>query len=252
MSGESSPARMLRILDLLEEAQGGLLSFEALSAALGLTRSTLYRHLKTLTDAGLVTAIPDRGFSLGPRIMEMDYRMRQADPLIAAARPAMAELARSTGGIALLCRRYRDRVLCIHQEQGEAGFRSRYARGLGRPIHRGAASRIILANLPGPVVARLQKADPGGMADAGLGATLPAVREALRRIRARGWDMTEGQVTPGVTGIAAPVAGGEEVLGSLSVTLGRTGLESAEIERLAARVSFAAGVLSRIILFNPK
>ncbi|HEY8613802.1 MAG TPA: helix-turn-helix domain-containing protein, partial [Roseomonas sp.] len=109
MTSETSPGRMLRVLDVLEEAPDGLLSFEALHQALGFSRSTLYRHLKTLTDAGLVAAIPDRGFTLGPRVMELDYRMQQRDPLIGAARPVMAELARSTAGIALLCRRYRDR-----------------------------------------------------------------------------------------------------------------------------------------------
>jgi DNA-binding IclR family transcriptional regulator len=56
---------MLRILDLLEEAPGGVLSAETLQQARGFTHSTFYRYLKTLTDAGLVAPV-NRGFLLGP------------------------------------------------------------------------------------------------------------------------------------------------------------------------------------------
>jgi DNA-binding IclR family transcriptional regulator len=237
---------MLRILDLIEEAPEGLLSFDALHQALGFTRSTLYRHLKTLGDAGLIAAIPDRGFTLGPRVMELDYRMRQRDPLIVAARPVMAELARSIPGIALLCRLYRDRVLCIHQEQGGASFHSHYSRGLGRPMFQGAASRIILAHLPSTALARLQAAHAEGFAAAGLGSSAAEAREILRPIRQRGWDVTEGQVTPGVTGIAAPVfEGKDQILGSLSVTVGQSRLDTATIGRFAERVVFSARIIGR-------
>jgi len=41
----------------------------------------------------------EAGFTLGPRIVELDYRMRQSDPLIGAARPVMTELARSERGV---------------------------------------------------------------------------------------------------------------------------------------------------------
>ncbi|UFN47883.1 IclR family transcriptional regulator [Roseomonas sp. OT10] len=240
---------MLRVLDQIEAAPEGLLSFEALHEALGYTRSTLYRHLKTLTDAGLVASLPDRGFTLGPRIMELDRSMRDRDPLIAAARPVMAELAGSIGGIALLCRRYRDRVLCIHQEQGDARFRSRYSRGLGRPMFRGAASRIILAHLPPPALARLHAEHAAEFEAGRLGATLAEVRETLRRMRAQGWDCSHGQVTPGVTGIAAPILErGDQVLGSLSITLGKPDLAPEEAARIAERVVFAAGVINRSLL----
>lgn len=242
MTAETSLGRMLRILDLLEEAEDGPLSVEALHARLGFTRSTLYRYLKTLTDAGLAASIPDRGYTLGPRVAELDYRMRLRDPLIAAARPVMARLAAEFPGIALLCRRYRDRVLCVHQEGSlSSGLRSTYERGLAMPLFRGAASRVILAHLPGPAVSRLQSRHAAAFAEAGLGDTPAAARAALRAIRQRGWDVTEGQVTPGVTGIAAPVldAGGA-VLGSLSVTLDRPHLPAAEVAALAARLVAAA------------
>jgi DNA-binding IclR family transcriptional regulator len=119
-------------------------------------------------------------------------------------------------------------------------------------MFRGAASRIILAHLPAAVLARLHARHAAEISAAGLGATLPAMRDALREMRTRGWDVTEGQVTQGVTGIAAPVlAGGNEILGSLSVTIGRTGLAEAELARIADKVAFSAGIITRALTANP-
>ena len=79
----TSLERMIGILDLFE-GQKIEWTIEDLSAHLGLTRSTLYRYLKVLTDAGLLTSLPDIGYMLGPRIAELDFHMRQFDPLIGA------------------------------------------------------------------------------------------------------------------------------------------------------------------------
>ncbi len=236
---ESSLGKALAILDLLEDAEAPL-EAEALHARSGLTRSTLYRYLKELQEAGLVASFHDRGFTLGPRVAELDYRMRRTDPLIAAARPAMAALAREFPGIALLCRRYRDRVLGVHQEGSMGERRSTYERGLAMPLYRGAASRVILAHLPAASIVRLQARNPEGFAEGGLGATAAEARAVLSAIRKRGWDMTSGQVTPGVTGIAVPVldARGAES-GSLSVTLPRPAIPAEEATAMANRLTEA-------------
>jgi DNA-binding IclR family transcriptional regulator len=237
--------KALGLLDLLEEAEAPL-SAEALNARLGFPRSTLYRYLKALADAGLAVSLHERGYVLGPRVAELDRAMRLHDPLIAAARPVMEALASELDGIALLCRRYRDRVLCVHQA-GTMGpaMQTTYERGAAMPLFRGAASRVILAWLPGPMVARLHADHAAEFAAAGLGATVAEARAALRAIRRRGWDTTQGQVTPGVTGVAAPLLDARgAVLGSLSVTMARTDLAPAGIEAMAARIAAGARVVS--------
>jgi DNA-binding IclR family transcriptional regulator len=242
---ETTSEKMLGILDLIEASERPVAP-EAMQAQLRLTRSTLYRHLKALSAAGLITSFPGVGFALGPRIAELDYKMRNRDLLIGAAQPAMAELAQSEAGIALLCRRYRDEVLCVHQEQGAAGFSSTYERGLARPLFRGAASRIILAHLPARTLQQLYERDPSGFADSGLGDSFLELKAALKAMRQCGWDVTESQVTRGVTGIAAPIFDDRgAVLGSLSLTLGRTKVLASEIATLAKRVVFCAGIVSK-------
>jgi DNA-binding IclR family transcriptional regulator len=243
----NSLERMLSILDIIEES-GAEVSFETFHQRLGYTRSTLYRYLKILADAGLITSLPELGYTLGPRVTELDYVMRKHDPLIIAGAPVMAELVRVQPGVALLCRRYRDKVLCVYQESSTESFRSTYERGRARPLLRGATSRVILANIQSTAVARLYEQDPQAFSDAGFGADLASVRAALRRIRQAGWDCTEGQVTPGVTGVAAPIFDARgAVLGSISLSIGRTRVEQAEILVLADRIRFCAGIVTKAI-----
>ena len=237
---------MLRILDVIEER--GSVSTEEMLKKLGFTRSTLYRYLKILTSAGLVASLPNVGYTFGPRVAELDYEMRNRDPLIIAARPVMTELVQEIAGIALLCRRYKSRVLCVHQEAGEVNFTSAYERGLARPISRGAASRIILAYLPGRTLSKIYDRNPHAFVEGELGRSLNEVKMALKAMRTRGWDVTTGHAAPGVTGIAAPVLDNRSaVLGSLSLTIGKTRLSDDELRTIAGRVQFCARIVSNAV-----
>lgn len=238
---------MFQVLEIIEEQGGGVSSKEALQK-LGFTRSTLYRYLKTLSAAGLITSLPNVGYTFGPRIAELDYEMRNRDPLIIGAKPVMEKLVEDIPGVALLCRRYRDRVLCVHQEAGEVSFTSAYERGLARPITRGAASRIILAYLPARTVTKLYEAAPQSFAEGELGGSFADVKIALKQMRGRGWDVTTGHVAPGVTGIAAPVfdnRGG--VLGSLSLTLSNAPSQGDNLQSVAGRVQLSAKTVSNAV-----
>jgi DNA-binding IclR family transcriptional regulator len=240
----TSLERMVGILDLYE-GQKIEWTIEDLSAHLGLTRSTLYRYLKVLTDAGLLTSLPDIGYMLGPRIAELDFHMRQFDPLIGSSRPVMAQLADQFTGIALLCRRYRDRVLCVHQVQKTASFQSNYQRGKAQPLLKGAASRIILAHLPATHIRRIYEAQPHLCAQAGWGDNLEAFRMGLRKIRQTGWDTTSADVTPNVTGIAAPIFDGRgTILASLSLTIGQPDLPPDRLKLIADQVVFGARIVT--------
>jgi DNA-binding IclR family transcriptional regulator len=241
---ESSLEKMLGVLEFVEE-RGQVSGMDEMLEGLSLTRSTLYRYVRTLTEFGLLATSPGTGYTLGPRIIELDYKIRVRDPIILASHPLMTQLVQTVPGIALLCRRYRDKVLCVHQVRGAVGFVSTYERGRPRPLLKGAASRVILANMPTAQISKLYHQDPEGFAEAGLGESLKAVRSALRAIRQQGWEASESQVVSGVTGIAAPIFdGGDHVMGSLSLTIGRTGLTPAEVSEVATRVAFCAQVVS--------
>jgi DNA-binding IclR family transcriptional regulator len=240
----SSLEKMLSVLEFVEE-RGQITGMDEMLEGLNLTRSTLYRYVRTLVDFGLLATSPGAGYTLGPRIVELDYKIRARDPVILASQPLMSQLVQAVPGIALLCRRYRDKVLCVHQVMGDVGFVSTYERGRARPLLKGAASLVILANMPTAQISKLYHQDPKSFADAGLGDTLKAVRSVLRAIRQRGWQASESQVVSGVTGIAAPIFdSGDHVMGSLNLTVGRTGLSASEVADIANRVVHCAQVVS--------
>jgi len=240
----SSLEKMLSVLEFVEE-RGQVTGMDEMLEGLNLTRSTLYRYVRTLVEFGLLATSPGAGYTLGPRIVELDYEIRARDPVILASQPLMHQLVQTVPGIALLCRRYRDKVLCVHQVSGEVGFVSTYERGRARPLLKGAASLVILANMPTGQITKLHHQHPERFAEAGLGDSLKAVRQVLRAIRQRGWQASESQVVAGVTGIAAPIFdSGDHVMGSLSLTVGRTGLTPGEVADIAARVVYCAQVVS--------
>jgi DNA-binding IclR family transcriptional regulator len=233
----SSLERTIGILDLFD-GSAQRWTVDEMHVRLGYSRSTLYRYLKVLTDAGLLTSLPDLGYTLGPRIIELDHQIRTQDPLILASRPVMAALAAEVGGIALLCRRYHNKVLCVHQEIGTESFRSTYERGRARPLLKGAASRIILAYLPPQKIGQLFSAQPEAFAEAELGETIQEVRATLKAMRQRGWDATTGQVTLGVTGVAAPLFDKDQnILGSLSLTMAEADARPERIADLGRRLT---------------
>ena len=235
---------MLSVLDLFD-LDSSEWSFEAMHARLGFSRSTLYRYLKTLTDAGLLNTLPGHGYTLGPRIIELNYQILMTDPLIHVARPVMAELTATVPGVCLLCRRYRQRVLCVHQESSTSQFRSNYERGRARPLLRGAASLAILCHLSSYQLTKLYDEQAKAFAEAHLGSSLAEVRDALRRMRARDWIWSEGQVTPGVTGVAAALFDTRnDVIGSLSVTLPEVNVSEEKLERIGERIHFCARIIN--------
>jgi DNA-binding IclR family transcriptional regulator len=239
---------MVGLLDLFEESPSGW-TFERIHSRLGYTRSTLYRYLKILSDAELLTSLPEAGYTLGPRIVELDHEIRAHDPIIRASRPVMLELVQEIPGIALLCRSYRNKVLCVHQERSTTEIESTYERGRTMPLLRGAASRIILANMPPRTIAALYERQPREFSAAGLGAVLTAVQDNLKRIRKTGWDQTTGEVTEGITGIAAPIFDDrEKVLGSLSISFATRWMNARRISAIAERVVACADVVTQAIV----
>jgi DNA-binding IclR family transcriptional regulator len=236
----SSLEKMMEILDLFDEI-GVRWTPERMMKRLSVPRSTLYRYLKVLGDAGLVTSLPDVGYTLGPRVAELDYEMRTGDPLITDGRPLLQALVSEVPGVGLLCRHYRGRVLCVHQEGAVPQFRSSYERGRAMPLAAGAASRAILAYLRPATLRSLYDRHQTELPKRGL-AVLQADLAAIRR---EGYCVSRGAVTPGVIGVAAPVFDTEgTVIGSLSITLWAAGVSERRLATVIDRVVFGARVLT--------
>jgi DNA-binding IclR family transcriptional regulator len=246
----SSLERMLALLDLFTDANP-IWSVDEIAAKFSYTRSTAYRYVRELSDAGLLTPAATARYSLGPRIIQLDRQLRTTDPLLKAMQMLHAELPQwSREQVWLLCRLFQDTVICIEQS-GTLRQGVSFSRGYPMPLFRGATSKAILAFLPERHLTRLFLDNPQLVNEAGLGATWHEFKVSLKQIRQKGYAVSVGEVDEGVFGIGAPVfdAAGK-VIGSLSLVRPASALdnvhwaeESAGIVAIARRLSTAmAGV----------
>lgn len=196
---------------------------EAAAKRLGLGVSTTYRFFRSLSEAGLIVAFAAGRYVLGPAIVQLDRQTRLLDPLIRTARPIMQRLVSriEVPGVLLLCRLYRDQVMCVHQEySGDPDRTISYERGRLMPLHRGAASKAILAHMPARPVRAFHRDHAEEMEAVSLGRDWDEVKQRLRRLRATGVSVTHAELDPGVTGIAVPLFGPDgSVVGSLGFVL---------------------------------
>ena len=229
---------MLALLDVFTPTAPAW-STEDLIRRAGTSRSTCYRYIKVLQDAGLLTPVAGGAWMLGPRVIELDRTMRLTDPVTIGGGPPMRRLAQQTGHSALLCVLFSGTVMCVDDGPAARAPAGLFSRGQRRPLFAGAASKAILAHLPPHQLRALFARHRRAIAGAGLGADWDAFRGALRAIREAGHSVTVGEFRPGILGIAAPLFNAEGgVLGSLGIAA------EAQQVSLKARAALAAKVMA--------
>ena len=203
-SVSGSGERILAILDLFTESRSEWNPDEMMDT-LGYSRTTLYRYLKTLKDAGYIASLPQSGFVLGPRVTELDFLMRRSDPLIKVGGSHLKQLAARFSSSVFLVRWYGRKLLCVASEVSASQPLSSYPRGRPMPLGRGAISRAIVAFLPAHERRALVTDYLDEFLISGQGGTVEDVLAGLRSIRKRGVATAHGEVTPGVVGVAGPI-----------------------------------------------
>lgn len=239
----NSRDRVLAVLDLFSESRP-LWTPDELMRELGYSRPTLYRYLKSLKESGLLMSARGGRFALGPRVVEMDYLSRRADPLVAAAAPHLAELAAAHPCTALVVRWYGDKMLCVASHSSAPNPVSSYPRGRPMPMGRGAIGRSIMAFLPRQRLIPLITRYADDLRGVGAGSTPEEIIAVLKRIRRAGVAIAFGEVTPGAIGIAAPILDADDPVASLCVTIGGQYANGEAIDRIGEEVRNAARLIS--------
>ena len=243
----NSLEKMLSLLDVFTPAAPAWSTDDLIRYSRS-SRSTCYRYIKVLQQAGFVTPVANGSYILGPRILELDRHIRMSDPVYAAGGRPMQQLANSTGHSALLCMLYSDTVMCVREELKADAPEGLFSRGQKRSLFTGAASKVILAHLPAHQLRSLFAKHRKTIAAAGLGADWQSFRKALRQIRQDGYCITTGEFVAGITGIAAPLFNREaKVLGSLGVATPASAADRSKFPALTQAVVKAAKVVTERI-----
>jgi DNA-binding IclR family transcriptional regulator len=239
----NSQDRVLSVLDLFSESRP-LWTPEDLMRELGYTRPTLYRYLKSLKESGLLMSTRGGHLTVGPRVVEMDYLSRRADPLVAAAAPHLARLTAAHPCTALIVRWYGGKMLCVTSQSSAPNPVSSYPRGRPMAMGRGAIARSIMAFLPKPHLMPLLTRYADDLRSVGTGTTTQEVLAVLKRIRRAGVAVAFGEVTPGAIGIAAPILDANYPVASLCVTIAGQHANGELIDRIGQEVRESARLIA--------
>jgi DNA-binding IclR family transcriptional regulator len=215
----TTTSKALQVLNLFKRGFKQVRATDVQSE-LGSSLATAYRYLADLEEAGLIEHTAVGLYVLGPEIVELDRLIRVNDPLIAAASDVTKSLSERTGGVVLLCRLHKRKVVCVHQNRGRLSPPNvSYERGRAMPLYRGATSKAILAHLDPGALRELIQDDELELRQSGLPHQLEALTAAMDHIRREKVCVSVAEVDSEAAGWAAPIFQGTVLLGSVSVVL---------------------------------
>lgn len=200
----SSLKRMLAILDVFSPEEPKLTA-EEIMARLQYSSGTAYRYIRELATAGLIVRVAGGHYLLGPRIVELDYIIRQNLPHLELVTPVMRALSEQLECDTLWISFFGNRMFATHHERGAAMLPVNYGRGRRLPLFRGAGPRAIVSVLPAARQKRLYQDNVEQVAAAGLGKSWKAFRANMSETRRAGFTISRGELNPNTIGIAAPI-----------------------------------------------
>ncbi|CAL8972327.1 HTH-type transcriptional regulator KipR [Rhodoplanes serenus] len=237
----NGPARILAVLQLFEGGPS-VWTVEEIGRALDLSTSTAYRSVRALVSAGMLEPVAGAGYALGPAFIRYDRLLRQSDPLILVADPVMRELrdAIAGRGTLVLCRRFRDCVMCVHEVRGPPPYgETTYERGVAMPMFVGASSKAILASLPDRLLKSAYLENEAAIRASGP-KSWAEFKEHLREIKRLGYALTDSEVAPGRIGLAAPIFRGDQVVAGISLVVTTPVMSRAQVEAFVPKLQAAA------------
>ncbi|WP_129843544.1 IclR family transcriptional regulator [Streptomyces sp. RFCAC02] len=220
----------------------------AISRDVGLPRSTTYHLLDTLTAEGFVVHLPEeQRYGLGVSAFELASGYQRQAPLQRLARAPLAALVDRTGHNANLAVLHGREVIYVIEERapGRAPLVSEV--GVRLPAHLTASGRAVLALLRPAQVRAVFPDRSAFIVRHGVGpSSLTALRGLLAEVRRRGYATEEGEVTPGLSSIAAPVLDHRaHPIAGVSVTFPGDAADGAERGRIADHVARTAREVTR-------
>lgn len=190
------------IVDVLKRREGA--GITEIADELGLAKSTVHRHVKTLEERGLLLQ-EGNDYRISTWFLDYGIHVRNRHPLFDVVKPKVDELAAETD----------EKVWCVIEEHGMGvhiyGAEGRHsvkthARiGKRTPLHQFAAGKAILAHLPEERVDEI-------LAEYGLAAKTSQtitdrdeLNDQLEEIHERGYAFNREESVRGVHAVGAPI-----------------------------------------------
>lgn len=202
--GVRSVARAAALLRLLARSPGRPQRLSELSADAGLHKVTTRRLLGALVAEGLAELL-DRGYVLGPQAWLIGRAAGHRYDLTQLAGPSVERIAATVGDVALLAVQAGNSAVCLARVEGSYPIVSINMKpGMVRPLGVGAHALALLAAHPDARVEEIL-AETEAERSAFPKLTSKRLREKVRETRRQGFALIDGDIVPGLTGVAVAV-----------------------------------------------
>jgi DNA-binding IclR family transcriptional regulator len=243
-------ATAFRLVETLRSKGGARVT--ELADELGVAKSTVHRHLTTLTELGYIVRRGDE-YDVGLGFLALGEYARTRAPAYDRLRPKVAALAEATGESVQFLVPERDRAVYVHRETGANAVDTPNSRlGESIPLHATAAGKAILSCHPPERVDEVVDRTGLPAVTANTITDRDRLREELDEIRERGLSVNREENVEGVWAYGVPVRGPDGgPLGALSVSgpAHRLRKESVE-EALSARLLETANEVELNIAYS--
>lgn len=242
-------ARGLAVLSRFDQTTRDL-SLTEIAASTGLSKSTTFRILKTLEEAGyLARHSGTQRYSPGLKVLELGFTALSNLGIRDAARPHLERLSQETGETASLSLLDGLEVVYIDRVRNRSIVGVVLGLGSRIPAHCASMGKAMLAHLPAEALATLLEGAPLIPCTPRSIVDTAAIQRELARIRRRGFALNEQELELGLRAVAAPIWDhNRQVVAAINTTGSvRTISRRRLIDELAPRVKAAAGQISRAI-----
>ncbi|MDX6744069.1 IclR family transcriptional regulator [Actinocorallia sp. A-T 12471] len=241
-SGAESSRKVLHLLLAFNERRHTRTAAE-LAAELGTPLSSVYRYLSVLREEGMVEEARPGEYRLSLLFVGLAGAARAAgDSLEKVARPVLSSVAEKGGETTLLIKRVGWNATCVDRAESPHPVRLQFEPGQPMILHKGSASRVLLASMP-PDDRRRYLATVKDLT-APQREQIEADVDTVARV---GWVESFGEVDEGIWGASAVIRDCGDVVAALGVAGPLYRLQHADRARIIDLVVGGAAEISRVL-----
>lgn len=189
-----------------------------LAETLGMNKSTIHNHLKTMEMHGFVTETAD-GYDRSFKFLEIGGKLRKETPVFEKSRSDLDELANKSGEVANLLIEQGGKGVYVYRTMGEQAIELPAFVGMHTELHATSLGKAILANLPDDRVNQI--IDRYGLPRETKNTITErdALLDELETVRSEGVAFDDEEKLMGLRCVAAPITTPEgAVLGAISIS----------------------------------
>ena len=241
-------AKGLNLLEELAQSAEGMTAV-GLANCIGIHKTSVYRYLNTLLQAGYIQTNGDGRYHLGNKILELGSQLLRRMPLRETAHPFLIELNDDTQMTVHLCVLDRQDVVYIDKIESHRTLPIMSRIGSRAPAYCTGVGKALLSGLPTDQVVSLlrevtlERRTPNTITDP------IQLLEEIKLTAERGYAIDNGEHEEGIKCFAAPIKGyGRDIVGAVSLTgLKREFDNPEELKKMITAITKTATEISRAL-----